>query len=104
MSQTGMENRHALPPSRNKGPAGKSIADAGWSQLVQFVTYKAESAGRQVVLVDPRNTSQRCSNCNKIVKKTLAVRVHKCPHCGYVADRDQNAAINILHLALQKVS
>ncbi|UOF92814.1 transposase [Fodinisporobacter ferrooxydans] len=51
-----------------------SISDAGWNQLVQFVTYKAESAGRQVVQVNPYNTSQRCSNCDEIVKKTPAVR------------------------------
>ena len=81
----------------------KSIADSGWNQLVQLVTYKAESAGRQVVQVNPYNTSQRCSDCGEIVKKSLAVRVHQCP-CGYVADRDENAAINILKLALQNVS
>ncbi|MFK7696978.1 RNA-guided endonuclease InsQ/TnpB family protein [Paenibacillus sp. HJGM_3] len=82
----------------------KSIADAGWSGLVQFVTYKAESAGRQVVRVDPRHTSQNCSSCNKIVKKTLAERVHHCPHCGTTLDRDVNAAINILTRAKWQVS
>jgi len=81
----------------------KSIADSGWNGLVQFVTYKAESAGRRVVLVNPYLTSQRCSNCGEIVKKRLAVRVHQCS-CGYVADRDENAAINILQLALQSIS
>jgi putative transposase len=81
----------------------KSIVDSGWNQLVQFVTYKAESAGRQVVQVNPSGTSQRCSNCGEIVQKSLAVRVHQCP-CGYFADRDENAAINILKLALQNVS
>ncbi|TVX99431.1 RNA-guided endonuclease InsQ/TnpB family protein [Paenibacillus cremeus] len=78
----------------------KSIADAGWSQLVQFTTYKAESAGRVVVQVDPRNTSQQCSNCGAIVKKSLAVRIHRCNHCNYEADRDENAARNILQRAL----
>ncbi|SDO15749.1 transposase, IS605 OrfB family, central region [Paenibacillus sp. yr247] len=82
----------------------KSIADAGWSILVQFVTYKAESAGRQVVRVDPHNTSQCCSACNKIVKKTLAERMHRCPHCGATIDRDVNAAINILSRAMRQVS
>lgn len=77
----------------------KSIADASWSQLVQFTTYKAESAGRVVVHVDPRHTSQLCSNCGEIVKKTLKDREHHCPHCGYNADRDENAAINILKRA-----
>ena len=78
----------------------KSIADAGWNQLIEFTTYKAESAGRRVVLVDPRNTSQLCSRCHVIVRKELKDRVHRCPHCGYVQDRDINAAENILQRAL----
>jgi putative transposase len=81
----------------------KSISDSGWSQLVQFTTYKAESAGRRVVLVNPYNTSQMCSNCGGIVKKKLFDRVHKCS-CGYVEDRDVNAAVNILNLALSKIA
>ncbi len=79
----------------------KSISDAAWYQLVQYVTYKAEYAGREVVLVDPRNTSKRCSRCGTLVEKSLAVRVHNCPTCGLVIDRDENAAINILALGLQ---
>ncbi|MBO5669131.1 MAG: transposase, partial [Candidatus Methanomethylophilaceae archaeon] len=57
---------------------------------------KAESAGRTIVLVDPKGTSQICSNCQEIVEKDLSVRVHVCPHCGYEEDRDVNAARNIL--------
>ncbi|RAL24251.1 zinc ribbon domain-containing protein [Thermoflavimicrobium daqui] len=49
----------------------KSIVDAGWNQLVQFTTYKAESAGKQVIQVDPYNTSQTCSECGQIVKKDM---------------------------------
>ncbi|RKN83719.1 RNA-guided endonuclease InsQ/TnpB family protein [Paenibacillus ginsengarvi] len=82
----------------------KSIADTGWSGLVQFVTYKAESAGRQVVRVDPRYTSQCCSTCHHIVKKTLAERIHRCKQCGTTLDRDVNAAINILARAKRQVS
>jgi len=81
----------------------KSIADAAWSQLVTYTTYKAESAGCRVVLVDPRNTSKRCSRCNSIVEKTLATRTHNCPICGLSLDRDENAAINILRLGLQSL-
>ncbi|OYD07607.1 RNA-guided endonuclease InsQ/TnpB family protein [Paludifilum halophilum] len=77
----------------------KSIVDAGWRQLVQYTTYKAESAGKRVVQVNPHQTSQRCASCGEIVKKTLAERVHRCPFCGYEQDRDVNAAINILQLA-----
>jgi putative transposase len=81
----------------------KSIADAAWSQLVNFTTYKAECAGRRVVQVNPRNTSQMCSGCGEIVEKDLSVRLHHCSGCGLVLDRDHNAAINILALGLQSV-
>jgi putative transposase len=81
----------------------KSVSDAAWNQLVQYTTYKAECAGRCVVLVDPRNTSKKCSGCGKMVKKNLATRVHNCPSCGLKIDRDHNAAINILRLGQQSL-
>ena len=65
---------------------------------IEYLSYKAESAGKKVVFVNPRNTSQICSGCGAIVKKSLSVRVHKCPSCGLEIDRDVNAAINILRL------
>jgi putative transposase len=73
----------------------KHISDASWSKLINYTKYKAEEAGVSVRLVDPRNTSQRCSTCGRLVPKTLAERVHNCPHCGLVMDRDLNASINI---------
>jgi len=78
----------------------KSIADAAWNTFITILTCKAEEAGRQVVKVDPKYTSQICSKCGEIVKKDLSVRVHKCPHCGLVLDRDINAAKNVLARAL----
>jgi putative transposase len=74
----------------------KSISDASWAKFIKYVSYKAESAGKKVIFVNPRNTSQICSGCGAIVKKSLSVRVHKCPSCGLEIDRDVNAAINIL--------
>ena len=76
----------------------KSIQDASWNQIISFLTYKAESAGMTCVKVNPRGTSQNCSACGHIpdVKKTLSDRWHECPECGYAADRDTNAARNIL--------
>jgi len=82
----------------------KSIADVAWNQLAQFTAYKAEDAGRLFLQVDPRNTSKRCSRCSALVPKSLKDRVHNCPHCGLVLDRDHNAAINILALGLQRIS
>jgi putative transposase len=81
----------------------KSISDAAWRMLVTTTSYKAESAGSIVVLVDPRNTSQLCSRCGLKVPKSLSDRVHECPQCGLVMDRDKNAAINILRLGLQSL-
>ena len=74
----------------------KSIADVAWGRLVQYTSFKAEEAGRAVARVDPRHTTQMCSACGEIVRKDLSVRVHDCPHCGLVLDRDENAARNIL--------
>jgi putative transposase len=72
----------------------KQVHDAGWAQFTNIIRAKAEKAGREVVAVDPRGTSQECSGCGAVVKKGLGVRVHTCA-CGLVLDRDTNAAINI---------
>jgi putative transposase len=82
----------------------KSILDASWNKLVQYTSYKAEDAGRKVVLVNPANTSQMCSSCGQIVKKDLSIRVHDCPYCGLSIDRDLNAALNIARLGLQSLA
>ena len=82
----------------------KSILDAAWNKLVQYTSYKAEDAGRKVVLVNPANTSQICSSCGQIVKKDLSIRVHNCPYCGLSIDRDLNAALNIARLGLQSLA
>jgi len=77
----------------------RSIADASWSKFLDFLAYKAERAGATMIRVNPKNTSQMCSGCGVIVPKGLADRVHSCPDCGLVLDRDHNAALNILHRA-----
>lgn len=76
----------------------KYINDAAWTQFFDFLSYKAENAGRTLIKVNPKNTTQACSGCGKIVPKDLGVRIHNCPHCGLVLDRDLNAAINIYRL------
>jgi putative transposase len=73
----------------------KAISDSGWSAFVRILSDKAEWAGREVVKVNPRNTSQKCSGCGELVRKSLAMRWHSCPSCGCELDRDHNAAINI---------
>lgn len=76
----------------------RGIMDSAWSTFGFMLAYKAEEAGRPVVKVDPRGTSKRCSGCGTPVRKTLRDRIHECPACGLVLDRDENAARNIRDL------
>ena len=82
-----------------KTKLSKSINDAGWGQFLTILTVKAENAGQKTIAVNPKNTSQDCSNCGEKVPKELSIRTHSCPHCGIVIDRDLNAAINIKNRA-----
>jgi putative transposase len=82
----------------------KSVNDASWSIFAACLNFKAEYAGKTIVAVDPRGTSQICSRCGKVVKKTLANREHNCPYCGLVLGRDHNSAIEILARGLRAVS
>ena len=74
----------------------RSIHDASWSKFAFMLSYKAQSAGRKLIKVDPRNTTQKCSSCGSIVKKELSNRMHECPYCGFSCNRDYNASMNIL--------
>jgi putative transposase len=94
LNSTDMLKNHSL---------AKSIADASWNQFIIYTMYKAENAGRSIVLIDPRNTSKMCSGCGTLVNKLLSERIHICPVCGLHMDRDQNAAINILRLGLESL-
>jgi len=80
----------------------RSIHDASWAKFAFMLSYKAQSAGRKLIKIDPRNTTQRCSVCGSIVKKDLSVRVHECPYCGFSCDRDYNAARNILIAGMEQ--
>lgn len=77
----------------------KSINDVAWNDFIQMLGYKASSAGSRAVEVNSKGTTQICSRCNKEVKKSLAIRIHKCPYCELKIDRDLNSAINILKKA-----
>ncbi|AUT03303.1 transposase [Nostoc sp. CENA543] len=81
----------------------KSISDAGWYAFRQWLEYFGHKYGKVTIAVPPHNTSQNCSNCGEKVNKSLSTRTHVCPHCGYVEDRDINAAINILRRGLSTV-
>ncbi len=81
----------------------KSISDVAWSTFRSWLEYFGAKYGKVTVAVPPNYTSQNCSKCGEVVKKSLSVRTHVCLHCGYVEDRDVNAAKNILKKALSTV-
>ncbi len=94
------ENLNINGMIKNKHLA-KHIADHAWGKLIQFTQSKAAKADKIVELVEARYTSQTCSQCGKMVPKTLADRVHACPNCGLEMDGDVNASINIRTLGLR---
>jgi IS605 OrfB family transposase len=78
----------------------KSVLDAGWGMLKTFLQYKGQQAGRNVCIVNERNTTRTCSSCRALTGPTgldmLAVRTWICSACGVTHDRDVNAAKGIL--------
>ncbi len=82
----------------------KSIEDASWNKILQYTTYKAESAGTLVIQVNPMHTSQECSGCGNIKNDLkLSDRIYHCNMCGLTIDRDVNAAINIERKGMEKI-
>lgn len=81
----------------------RSIMEQNWGIFTQQLAYKAESAGGKLVKVNPRNTTQQCSNCGGLpqVKLTLKDRYYYCVHCGHNEDRDINAAKNIAQRGIE---
>ncbi|WP_203648431.1 RNA-guided endonuclease TnpB family protein [Secundilactobacillus yichangensis] len=75
----------------------RAIANQSWRKLRVMLEYKCAWYGKQLVTVNPRKTSQLCSNCGyDDGKHTLDIRRWRCPNCGINHDRDINAATNIL--------
>lgn len=106
-----IEDLHAKNMMKNHKLAN-SVANASWRMIREMLTYKCKKVGKQLVIVNPRNTSRICHNCGRLQKQFkdltmdewLATREWKCEACGAKQDRDQNAAINILQRGLQKLN
>lgn len=81
----------------------RSIYDAAWGTFLLILRSTANRLGKCVVGIDPHYTSQECSVCRNVVSKGLSTRTHCCEYCGYVANRDYNAARNILRLGLESL-
>jgi putative transposase len=82
----------------SRGMLARSVNDAGWRSFFEKLSYKAECAGRDLVAVDPRGTSQTCV-CGASVPKNLRDRWHECPACGLFGPRDVVSAQVILQRA-----
>ena len=81
----------------------KSIHDAGWGQFRNYIRYKCERTGKLFIRVDPKGTSQTCL-CGEHMLKDLRMRVHECPVCGLVMDRDLVSSKLILERGLRTIA
>lgn len=91
-------------PGRNvaqKAGLNRGILDAGWGVFLTVLAYKAESAGREPIAVEPRNTSRTCARCGRCaMENRVTPAVFRCTACGHAAHADVNAAVNILRAGL----
>ena len=85
---------------RQKSGLNRSISEQTWGIIRQQLAYKAEWAGRELVLVDPAYTSQTCSDCGILDPASRDGKKFCCRACGVELDADVNAAVNVLHKAL----
>lgn len=87
--------------SAAKSGLNRSILDAGWGVFLTILTHKAESAGRELITVNPANTSRTCARCGHCAKENRVTQAQfRCTACGHEAHADINAAINILRAGL----
>lgn len=96
--ETGKMTRRAKGSNvRQKAGLNRAILDKGWHQFQTFLEYKLAAAGGELRLVNPAFTSQACSDCGTIDKRSRESQARfNCAHCGHIANADTNAAINIL--------
>ncbi|MET7497702.1 transposase [Streptomyces sp900116325] len=86
-----------------KAGLNRSIADAGWGVFLTILHAKAESAGREVIDVDPRNTSRTCPECGHVSKENRPTQAtFHCRACGHIAHADTVAALNVLRAGLAR--
>ena len=90
---------------RQKAGLNRAILDAGWGEFRRQIEYKAAWSDGIVVLVDPRNTSRKCSSCGHTAKENRLTQADfVCTACGHAADADVNAAINILRAGHARIA
>ncbi|MFF4419356.1 RNA-guided endonuclease InsQ/TnpB family protein [Streptomyces sp. NPDC001549] len=101
--KTDPETPGSFLPNGAEAKAGlnRSISDAGWGVFLTILTSKAESAGREVIAVDPRNTSRTCPECGHVDKENRPTQEKfHCVSCGHQAHADTVGALNVLRAGL----
>ncbi|MFD1932037.1 RNA-guided endonuclease InsQ/TnpB family protein [Nonomuraea mangrovi] len=84
-----------------KSGLNRSILDAGWGVFLAVLAHKAESAGRELIAVNPANTSRTCARCGHCARENRPTQAEfACTACGHAAHADVNAATNILRAGL----
>ncbi len=80
-----------------KSGLNRSILDQGWSMFKDFLSYKMNWYGGDLVLINPKNTSITCSICGHIAKENReSLTKFKCVKCKHTENADLNASKNIL--------
>jgi putative transposase len=86
-----------------KAGLNRSILDAGWGVFLSILTAKAESAGRELIAVDPRNTSRTCPSCGHCAANNRVTRAEfRCVRCGLQSHADLVGAVNVLRAGLAR--
>jgi putative transposase len=86
-----------------RGRLAKSVHDVGWGQFIRILHCKAEEAGVYAIAVDSRGTTNTCSRCGHVEKKTISQREHLCSMCGLALGRDHNSALMVHARGLRAV-
>ena len=99
-----MENLQNVKGGENE----KFLRDWTYFDLRQKIQYKAEEAGIEFRIVDPRYTSQRCSQCGHIDKNNRpkwekGQAFFACTNCGFSANADYNASLNLATKDIEKI-
>ena len=94
-------NIKGMIKGKHRNTLHRHMADASWGEFVNILTYKVEETGKSVIKVPPQYTSMTCARCgHRVEKLSLSQRTFVCPSCGWTADRDYNASVNILKSGL----
>jgi len=91
------KQENETPKERNKRRIRNRMVYNDWGLygFVQMLVYKCLLFGKELHIIDERDTTKMCSRCRHLQDMPLWQRTYRCPNCGLVMDRDKNSAVNI---------